>query len=800
MGKKRPYMIKFTCQAIALVSGLLLSSCGDFTQLSFGAEPEADTNKSNITMSESAKRGQEIFESPTHGCANCHGLDGQLDTFKAINLTATKWTITSTGVSYPAVEYVELTMRPSNPSLCVGQCAEDVVAYMRYLAIENAHPDDDSEQSSEPPTPTSVLVPSRIEAEDYVRFYDTTGTVGLVDGDNIGDINIGYIDPGEWLEYDLYSETNATVNITLRVATRLDDKQVSIQLDGQDVDAVTAPNTGDWEVYSRVTIPNISMTANTNHELRIKFPDGRVNFNYFDVAKLVNLPEDQTKPLDVGETNTVLTPLARLTNTEFINSIRDVLKLANDSPNIEAARSKMAAESEVSGLTNDSATQNFSTSTIQGYLAVSSAAIDDLISGAEDIEDIRERIQCDALKIEFGRQANPNYSSVVCFRDFSRSLFTHIYGTPWKGDPGYFSDFIRDVETYVDYADLASETVEAMDVRLKAMAAYLFLTPEFLLFVENESEASNQRELSSVEIGKRLAYFLTATLPDEELAAAANSGSLVDPAVRLAHTNRLLESDLVSNQFASFFVGWLGVSTSVDQVEQSDVDSLTDWLSKWFEDSQPFENLYTGLYGVQTTNGSEIAMNMGVLGSKAFVASHTNNPVPAFINRGEFIASELLCADLPDDLPSSAFDEASTVSETPSELYHELKTKDCATCHHVADNFGAMFQQFDQETSLFNFNSSPYGEQFDLFELGDISGQFNDIEDFALTMGESNTAALCTSKLLYRHALRRGIDGSGADDTELDKMFNAWINSGDTSIKSLLRTIVASDHFATFYE
>ncbi len=764
-------------------------------------------------LSESAERGKALYESVAQGCVGCHGLDAQSDTFKLIDLTAIDYVSTETGVSYPAVQYLEEFMRPSNPSTCIGQCAVDIVAYLNFLGTNGAADPGEGEFEAEslPPVASSVLVPSRIEAENFNRFSDSTetnlgGGEGAVDteitGDDDGGLNVAFVTEDEWLEYDIYSETASAVNITLRLASTLDERRVALSLDGTELEVLFAPNTGSWQEYTHLTFPNISLTADENHVLRVDFVDGGVNFNYFEVAALVALPVSADALRDIGETLRVASPLASLTNKEYVNSVRSVFDLASDSPNVEAATTLLTAESVVSGLTSDSSAQSFSTSAFNGYLAVATAAVDDFLSDADSLELVRERMQCDELQVDFGRQDRNPYESLVCFRDFARSLFTQVYGSPWDRDPEHFFEFKEDVEVFVEDANLDSESFEAMRLRLRSMAAYMLLDPEFLLFVEqrDDAEVTTSSRLDSSEIAKRMAFFLTASLPDSELALAAQEGSLTDPSVRLLHTNRLLDNALVNDQFAEFFVGWLGVSTSADQVEQQDVDLLRGWLATWFAGGQPFSALYSGTVAVENFDGTQSPMKLGALGTRAFVASHTNNPVPSFINRGSFIVSQLLCGQLPNDIPSAAFEDASTVSETPRELYHELKTQNCATCHHVADNYGALFQQFDQETSLFNATSLTYGNNFDLFRLEDVQGEVSSVEQLGLTLGSSDTAARCTSKLLYRHSLRRNVDSLGADDAEINTIFNAWMTSGDTSIKSLIRTIVVSEHFTTFYE
>ena len=495
-------------------------------------------------------------------------------------------------------------------------------------------------------------------------------------------------------------------------------------------------------------------------------------------------------------------PLSRLTNNEYVNSIRGLLNLPADSANINVAVSLMAAETTVKGLANDSDSQSFSTATMAGYIDVAEAAADDLIGDASTLEALEDILQCDELQQTFSRR---NYNSRTCFRDFSRLLTSEAYGQPYTSDSEDLSLYFQNIETYLTDAGLEVFSVEALQFRLRVMLPYVFASPDFLLFVETGeaelvSDEVSGRYLSSPEIAKRMAFFLTGALPDAELTAAAEAGLLLDPAVRLEHAERLLADDAVADQFADFFVGWLGVSIAADQVTQNDVDKLKGFLIDWFANDRSFNELYTGPVDVLNADDSTTTMNLGVLGTKAFVASHTNNPVPSFINRGEFITTRLLCANLPDDIPSAAFEESSVVAETSTELFHELKTHDCASCHQVFDNYGALFQQFNQQDSLFDAALKPYGGSFNVASIGDITGEFDSIETFSQSLGGSQTAAQCASELIYRHSVRRSLNTDGEDDVALASMFDTWSNSGDFSVKSLLKTIIVSDNFVIFFE
>jgi len=102
-----------------------------------GLRPSSGPGRPEPELSKSIERGQAIYTDVLQACTGCHGADGLSTIFKKINLGADSFEHSSNPGSFiPAVEYIERFMPLSNPSLCVGRCAEDVVAYMKSIAAE----------------------------------------------------------------------------------------------------------------------------------------------------------------------------------------------------------------------------------------------------------------------------------------------------------------------------------------------------------------------------------------------------------------------------------------------------------------------------------------------------------------------------------------------------------------------------------------------------------------------------------------------------------------------------------------
>jgi len=147
------------------------------------------------------------------------------------------------------------------------------------------------------PSTTGVHLPARIEAESYVRFHDSDAVDQGASGspqcnrgdgvdseattDNNGRCNIGWTQPGEWLEYDVSVSTSASFDIVLRMGSGTNGRQLRVLVDGVAQGTLSAANVG-WSSFGDRKISSVPMTAG-NHVLRIEFVTADVNLNYLDI-------------------------------------------------------------------------------------------------------------------------------------------------------------------------------------------------------------------------------------------------------------------------------------------------------------------------------------------------------------------------------------------------------------------------------------------------------------------------------------------------------------------------------------
>lgn len=150
----------------------------------------------------------------------------------------------------------------------------------------------EQEVSSELP-----IAPVLLQSQDYSRAVElgagNQGAAGSPEcdrgddvdlestSDNGGICNVGWTEPGESLEYDLFFPEARQWQITLRVASGVSGRQVRLEAgNGAHLGSATVSQKG-WQDFEDLSF-TASFPAGAN-SLRIVFPDGGVNLNYLQV-------------------------------------------------------------------------------------------------------------------------------------------------------------------------------------------------------------------------------------------------------------------------------------------------------------------------------------------------------------------------------------------------------------------------------------------------------------------------------------------------------------------------------------
>ncbi|MDB2526530.1 DUF1592 domain-containing protein [Mariniblastus sp.] len=262
---------------------------------------------------------------------------------------------------------------------------------------------------------------------------------------------------------------------------------------------------------------------------------------------------------------------------------------------------------------------------------------------------------------------------------------------------------------------------EAMIATYSAVLA----SPEFLF------QRAQPGELDDFALAERLSFFLSESMPDEQLRALAQRGKLRDPEILRAEVDRLLGKPEASRFVNEFLKSWL----KLDEINDTDPDRelypeyAGDWwlVNSMVKESQlyfadlivsnrPARNVidanYTFLderlarhYGVPGISGPSfqrvsLPKNSpygGILTQAAVLKVTANGTVTSPVLRGVYVLERLLGdppAPPPPSVPAVEPDirGAATIREL---LKKHRADASCASCHQKIDPPGFALESFD---------------------------------------------------------------------------------------------------------
>ena len=136
-----------------------------------------------------------------------------------------------------------------------------------------------------------------IEAEAYASVIEQPdGEVGTQPtNDEGGGLNVGWIDAGDWMEYEINVIEPGNYSVSYRMASQSgSDSGVNLLKDGDLVDSVQVPNTGGWQNWQTVDGGIISLQTG-EYVLRFEAPGGGLNLNWIKL-----MPTDQMATGNIG--------------------------------------------------------------------------------------------------------------------------------------------------------------------------------------------------------------------------------------------------------------------------------------------------------------------------------------------------------------------------------------------------------------------------------------------------------------------------------------------------------------------
>ncbi len=348
----------------------------------------------------------------------------------------------------------------------------------------------------------------------------------------------------------------------------------------------------------------------------------------------------------------------------------------------------------------------------------------------------------------------------------------------------------------------------------------VLLSPNFLFRVEQDV-STQPRALDDHELAARLSYFLWGSMPDAELARAADRGTL--RAELQTQVRRMLDdpkADALATQFAGNWLWSRAVpATSPDPtlfptltptLKAAMQQQTTAYFRTFYREERSALELLTGSdtflnddlarhYGLPLPGSSTLTrvLNVpverrGLLGHAGVltVTSQPNRTSP--VKRGKWVMTQLLCMEPP---PPPANVEAFVPQSTPTgslrQQFEAHRAKpECAGCHAMMDPIGFGLENYDavgryrtQDSGGFAIDST--GTLFD-------GRAFSGPTELAATLSADPKLADCMARQLFTYALGRAPEKT--DRCALKNMTDAFTQNGHR-LPALIEALVTSDPF-----
>ena len=332
--------------------------------------------------------------------------------------------------------------------------------------------------------------------------------------------------------------------------------------------------------------------------------------------------------------------------------------------------------------------------------------------------------------------------------------------------------------------------------------------------------------LTDYEVASELSFFLTGTMPDDALLAAAGEGQLRTADDLRREGERLLQTSSAKANLRQFFHQWLATNRlstlTKDPAVYPDFNpalaaSMTGELDRFYDDvlwnkSGTLRELFTSnasfadealgaLYGVAGAPGFAPVLldpdqRKGILTRAGYLAVHSATSHSSPVERGVFFRQALLCTQLPpppaDVLQRAMMEQPDPTKTTRERFSAHSSDPFCATCHRLIDPVGFGFEEFD---GLGRFRSTEAGKPIDdsgeLIGTEDIDGVFQGASELSERLVTSKQFQDCSVTQMFRFAMGQA---ETSDDREiLSEISNQF--SADRPVSELIMSFVNSPLF-----
>ncbi|HEX2881828.1 MAG TPA: DUF1592 domain-containing protein, partial [Polyangiaceae bacterium] len=439
----------------------------------------------------------------------------------------------------------------------------------------------------------------------------------------------------------------------------------------------------------------------------------------------------------------------RLNNTEFNNTVRDLLGTLQRPGDLVQATT-------VSGFdTNASALSGINTAIATSLWQAAQALVEEVFANPAQLAQVT------------------SCADASCVQSFVETFGLRAFRRPLDA---------TETTRFVGLYNTATTTLGLDHTgALQHLVKIMLLSPHFLYRLEADPDVAGavaaKRPLNGYELASRLSYTLWSSMPDATLLQLAGTGELLEPTTMQAQVDRMLQDAKGSAFLSDFFGQWFSIrqlgSHSADadlypawspELRAAMVADANAFFGKFVTGGQSWSALLSA--PLDTTNAALADVysadppgsRAGFLGLPGFLTltSRAERTAPTF--RGRVALEAALCTkiEVPANLDIPELEEAGgeqvEVTNVREKLQVHRENPQCATCHEILDPIGLGLENYDA--------IGKYRTTYENGDTIDASGElmgtpFNGLSQLSTILAGDARLGPCPSKMLLSFSMAR---------------------------------------------
>ena len=382
------------------------------------------------------------------------------------------------------------------------------------------------------------------------------------------------------------------------------------------------------------------------------------------------------------------------------------------------------------------------------------------------------------------------------------------------------ADSISQSATEPGTADQKFQAGEQLALQAVLLSPYFIYRPE----LDPDASSTGSHPLDDYELASRLSYFLWSSMPDDELFARAQDGTLHDAKTLDAEVERMLDDPKASALTDGFAGQWLLTSrlpaivpdpiqfpSYSGDVSASMVKETGLYFQEFLKQGRKLTDMFDGnftfvnttlatFYGMTNPSGAtstdfvQVPLDgthrVGLLtqGSVLTVTSHPNRTSPVL--RGKFVLGRLLCAQPPPPPPNvPPFNEDVTAGSVRQRMEAHAAYP-CSTCHTKMDPIGFAMENFD---GIGEYRTMDGKYPIDTSGLSAQGQPVSDVATLSAVIKNDPGMAPCVVRQVFSYGV--GQQAVDATDGAIMTHIVSQTASGGYSLRDMIHAIVQSAAF-----